>query len=132
MILLDTDSFSLYQFGHARLLKSRIREIPPREACISAVTRAELLYGLARRPEAKRLHEVVRAFLARVQSLSWSNEAATHYAEIRAHLERNGEPIGNMDQMIAAHARSLDIPLVTGNAAHFGRIPGVALLDWAR
>ncbi len=131
MIFLDTDCCSLIIRGGSKRLESRVRAVPPREVCISAVTRAELLYGLARKPEATRLVELVHAFLSRVRSLAWSNDAASHYAHIRACLEAKGEPVGNMDQMIAAHARSAAIPLVTGNARHFKRIPGLEVLDWA-
>lgn len=130
MIFLDTDACSLLIRGASRRLEARVREVPPREVCISAVTRAELLYGLARKPEATRLAESVHSFMSRVRSLAWSNEAAAHYAHIRAHLESTGEPIGNMDQMIAAHARSAAVPLVTGNAKHFRSIPGLEILDW--
>jgi tRNA(fMet)-specific endonuclease VapC len=132
MIFLDTDACSLMIRGGSRRLEAKVRAVAPRDVCISAVTRAELLYGLARKPQATRLHEVVTAFLARVRSLAWSNEAASHYAQIRALLEAKGEPIGNMDQMIAAHARSAQVPLVTSNAKHFARIPGLEVLDWAR
>jgi tRNA(fMet)-specific endonuclease VapC len=130
VIFLDTDACSLIIRGGSKRLDARVKAIPPREVCISAVTRAELLHGLARKPEATRLIELVQSFLGRVRSLAWSNEAAAHYASIRAHLESRGEPVGNMDQMIAAHARSAAIPLVTGNAKHFRRIPGLELLDW--
>ena len=131
MIFLDTDACSLVIRGGSKRLDGRLRAVPPREVCISAVTRAELLYGLARRPEATRLAELVQAFLGRVRSLAWSNDAAAHYAHIRAFLEAKGDRIGNMDQMIAAHARSTAIPLVTGNVKHFKRIPGLEVLDWA-
>jgi tRNA(fMet)-specific endonuclease VapC len=130
MIFLDTDACSLIIRSGSKRLDARVREIPPREVCISSVTRAELLYGLARKPEATRLAELVQAFMGRVRSLAWSNDAATHYAQIRAFLESKGEAIGNMDQMIAAHARSTAIPLVTGNARHFKRIPGLEVLNW--
>jgi len=132
MIFMDTDVCSLLIRGRAKRLDVKIRQIPPRDVCISAVTRAELLYGLARKPEATVLHELVRAFLVRVRSLAWSNEAAAHYADLRAFLERTGQPLENMDLMIAAHARSIDAPLVTGNAGHFERVPGLSVLDWGR
>jgi tRNA(fMet)-specific endonuclease VapC len=132
MILMDTDACSLLIRGGAKRLDAKIRQLPPRDVCISAVTRAELLYGLARKPEATVLHELVRAFLTRVRSLAWSNEAAAHYADLRAFLERTGQPLENMDLMIAAHARSIDAPLVTGNAGHFERVPGLSVLDWGR
>jgi tRNA(fMet)-specific endonuclease VapC len=131
VILLDTDACSLLVRGESKRLDAKVRAIPPREVCISSVTRAEMLYGLARKPEANRLAELVQALLGRVRSLAWSNEAAAHYAHIRAYLESKGEPIGNMDQMIAAHARSAAMPLVTSNARHFRRVPGLEVLDWA-
>jgi tRNA(fMet)-specific endonuclease VapC len=131
VIFLDTDCCSLLIRGGSRRLDARVLAIPPREVCISSVTRAELLYGLARKPEAAKLAQLVHAFLGRVRSLAWSNDAAAHYAHIRAQLEARGEPIGNMDQMIAAHARSVATPLVTGNAKHFRRIPGLEVLDWS-
>jgi tRNA(fMet)-specific endonuclease VapC len=130
LIFLDTDSCSLLIRGGSKRLDKRVRELAPSEVCISAVTRGELLYGLAGRPEATRLAELVQAFLARVRSLAWSNDAAAHYAHIRAELEASGTPIGNMDQMIAAHARSVAVPLVTGNASHFRRVRGLEVLDW--
>jgi tRNA(fMet)-specific endonuclease VapC len=131
VILLDTDSCSLLIRGGSKRLDARVREVPPREVCVSAITRAELLCGVARKPQATRLAELVQAFLERVRSLAWSDEAAAHYAHIRAHLESRGEPVGNMDQLIAAHARSIAVPLVAGNAKHFRRIPGLQVLDWA-
>jgi tRNA(fMet)-specific endonuclease VapC len=131
VIFLDTDSCSLIIRGGSKKLDGKVREVPPREVCISAVTRAELLYGLARKPGATKLAELVQAFLGRVRSLAWSNDAAAHYAQVRAHLEARGEPIGNMDQMIAAHARSAGVPLVTANAKEFRRIPGLQVLDWS-
>jgi tRNA(fMet)-specific endonuclease VapC len=130
VILLDTNACSGLIRGDSRRLEARVRRLPPREVCISAVTRAELLYGLARRPGATRLHESVSALFARVRSLAWSNDAASHYAEIRASLESAGKPIGPLDQMIAAHARSLGAALVTGNVREFSRVAGLEVLDW--
>lgn len=75
---------------------------------------------------------MVHAFLVRVRSLSWNNDAASHYAEIRVFLEAKGISIGNMDQMIAAHARSASVPLVSNNTRHFQRVPGLELLNWVK
>lgn len=132
MIFLDTDSASSIIRGDSKRLDAMIKSFPPRDVCISAITRGELLYGLARKPGAVRLHEVVRGFLARVRSLAWTNDAAAHYADIRAYLEEKGLPIGNMDQLIAAHARSVGVPLVTNNTRHFERVPGLEVLNWMR
>ena len=79
MILLGTDACSRIVRGGSKKLDARVKAIPPREVC-------EMLHGLARKPEATRLAELVQALLSRVRSLGWSNEAASHYAHIRAHL----------------------------------------------
>jgi tRNA(fMet)-specific endonuclease VapC len=131
VIFLDTDACALLIRGGSRRLDAEVRAVPPRDVCISVVTRAELLYGLARKPENGALAELVNTFLTQVRSVEWSFDATAHYASIRAHLESLGEPIDNMDQMIAAHARSEGVPLVTGNAKQFRRIPGLEVLDWA-
>jgi tRNA(fMet)-specific endonuclease VapC len=130
VIFLDTDACLLLIRGGSKRLDERVRAVPPRDVCISTVTRAELLYGLARKPDAEKLAELVNAFLQQVRSVAWSFEATAHYADIRAHLESRGDEVGNMDQMVAAHARSESVPLVTGNAKRFCRIPGLEVLDW--
>ncbi|HEX5130757.1 MAG TPA: PIN domain-containing protein [Usitatibacter sp.] len=131
MIFLDTEACLLLIRGGSKRLDERVRSVPPRDVCISTVTRAELLYGLARKPNSSKLAELVNAFLAQVRSVAWSFEATAHYADIRAFLEARGDHVGNMDQMVAAHARSEAVPLVTGNAKRFRRIPGLEVLDWA-
>ena len=131
MIFLDTDACLLLIRGGSKRLDERVSAVPPRDVCISTVTRAELLYGLARKPGAPKLAELVNAFLQQVRSVAWSFEATAHYADIRAYLESHGGEVGNMDQMVAAHARSEAMPLVAGNAKRFRRIPGLEVLDWA-
>ena len=130
MIFLDTDSCALLIRGGSERLDAEVRAIPPREVCISEVTRAELLHELARHPNSANLARLVHAFLARVRSLPWSGDAASHYAEIRAALEARGEAMGLLDQMIAAHARSLGMPLATGDAKRFRAVKGLEVLDW--
>lgn len=130
MIFLDTASCTLLIRGGSERLDTQVRAVPPREVCISEVTRAELLHELARHPNSANLASLVHAFLARVRSLPWSGDAASHYAEIRAALEARGDALGLLDQMIAAHARSLGMPLATGDAKRFRAIPGLEVLDW--
>jgi tRNA(fMet)-specific endonuclease VapC len=88
---------------------------------ISSVTEAELRYGLARRPDATHLQKIVDEFLLRVTVLPWGSEAARHYGQIRAALEREGQQMGNLDLMIGAHAVALGAVLVTNDQA-FRRI----------
>jgi tRNA(fMet)-specific endonuclease VapC len=101
------------------------------EASISAVTEAELRFGVARRPEAVRLKTAVEEFLLRVDRLPWESEAAQHYARVRAALERDGKPIGNLDLMIAAHALAARAVLVTHDRV-FRRVRELTIEDWSK
>ncbi len=99
--------------------------------CISAVTRAELLYGLKRLPASHRLHAGVRHFFRIVRALPWDAEAAGLYADIRHRLVTAGRVIGELDMMIAAHAVSVGAVLVTSNTRHFERIEAPLMLaNW--
>lgn len=98
--------------------------------CISTVTLAELLHGAAKsaRPVEQR-HEVER-LIGRLEVLPFDEDAAGHYAEIRADLERRGAIIGPYDLMIAGHARSRGLIVVTGNLGEFTRVDGLRSEDW--
>ena len=85
------------------------------QLAISAVTEGELLYGVARRPEATRLHAIVNEFLLRVSIQPWDSNVTRHYGALRVALERRGRPIGNVDMMIGAHALALGAVLVTND-----------------
>lgn len=130
--MLDTDICSYVIRGTSAELDERIREQDPGALCMSVVTRAELLYGVKRKPGSARLERLVAAFLERVPSLSWSDDCADHYAEIRAGMERRGRTIGNLDLMIAAHARAVGLVLVSNNERHSGYVPKLMLQNWTR
>ena len=101
------------------------------EVAISVVTEAELRFGVARRPEATRLQIAIDEFLLRLESLPWDSPAAQQYAHLRAALERDGELMGNLDRMIAAHA--LAIPAVLVSSDHvFRRVKQLKTQDWAK
>lgn len=97
---------------------------------ISTIMLTELLHGAAKsaRPVENR-HEVER-FAARVAVLPFDAEAAAHAADIRAALERKGRSIGGYDVMIAGHARSRGLVLITGNLREFRRVDGLRSEDW--
>jgi len=86
---------------------------------------------VARRPEAATLKTVVEEFLLRVEVLPWSSVAAQHYARIRAALEKEGEPMGNLDLMIAAQALAVEAVLVTHDRV-FRRVKGLKVEDWSK
>ena len=119
-----------------RVLRDRPPQIRERfnleadSLCISAIVLSELLHGAAKsaRPEHNRTE--VERFAARLDVLPFDEPAADHAAEIRAALERQGRPIGGYDVLIAGHARSRGLTVVTGNLSEFGRVEGLRCEDW--
>lgn len=98
--------------------------------CISSVTLAELLYGAEKSARPVEMRYQVEGFAARLAVLAFDDAAAAHYGEIRANLERRGQAIGPYDLMIAGHARSRGLVVVTGNLGEFGRVAGLRAEDW--
>jgi tRNA(fMet)-specific endonuclease VapC len=129
--LLDTNTASYVIKGNFPRVRERLLKVPMAEVGISVVTEAELRFGVARRPEATTLKTVVEEFLLRVEVLPWNSEAARHYARIRAVLEKEGEPIGNLDLMIAAQAVAAETVLVTHDQV-FRRVKGLKVEDWSK
>jgi tRNA(fMet)-specific endonuclease VapC len=129
--MLDTDTASYLLKGRSQIAASRLAEVPPSSVCISAITQAELLYGLKQLPADHRLHQAVHQFLQILQVLAWDGIAARWYADIRYRLKTTGQPIGEMDTMIAAHALATGAALITNNTRHFGRIEApLTLVNW--
>jgi len=129
LYLLDTDTSSYLIKGKSPVIERKIALIPPTQIAISAVTQAELMYGLKRIPPQHRLHLAVREFLKIVRVLPWGPESSDAYAEIRNQLVTTGQPIGEMDMMIAAQALALSATLVTNNIRHFERIKAPMILE---
>jgi tRNA(fMet)-specific endonuclease VapC len=129
--MLDTNAVSAVLEGN-RALDRHLQDLPPGSWCISAVTRAELRYGVALRPEATRLASVVDAFLAVARTEAWDARAADKHGALRAALTARGQRIGDFDEMIAAHALALEATLVTDNVRHFSRVRGLATVNWLR
>jgi tRNA(fMet)-specific endonuclease VapC len=129
--LLDTNTASYVIKGNVPHVRERLLAVPMAEVGISAVTEAELRFGVARRPEAERLALAVEEFLLRIEALPWDSEAARQYAELRAHLERKGQPMGNLDMMIAAQALAVEAVLVTSDRV-FRRIKRLKVEDWSK
>ena len=129
--MLDTDMASYVIKGRSPEVASRLAEIPPSMVCVSVMTRAELMYGLKRLPEGHRLQLGVRQFLRLVRVLAWDSDAADYYAEIRYQLVASGQPIGELDMMIAAHSLSVGATLVTNNTRHYARITApLTVVNW--
>ena len=127
--LLDTNVVSyLVRQPHSPLAR-RIASLKPDSLAISVVVAAELQYGAQKRGS-KRLTNQLEAVLSAIKVLPLEPPADRHYGTIRAELERNGQPIGQNDLLIAAHARALGATLITNNLREFRRIPGLKVEDW--
>jgi len=109
----------------------RLRTMPPGGVAVSAITIAELRHGVDKSRRPKHNEEALIRFLGPLEVVSFDENAAIHYGKIRAHLEQSGTPIGAMDMLIAAHARSLSLTLVTNNMREFERVPELRLENWA-
>ena len=98
--------------------------------CISTIVLTELLHGAAKSGQPAHNRQEVERFAARLETLPFDAAAADHAADIRADLERIGRPIGGYDLLIAGHARSRGLIVVTGNPAEFERVKGLRCEDW--
>ena len=100
------------------------------QLCVSSVTVMELLYGVELSAQAQRNLAQVEGFIARLEVLDYDVAAAAHTAQIRAELKTAGMQIGPYDQMIAGHARSRGLVIVTHNTPEFQRVAGLRIEDW--
>jgi tRNA(fMet)-specific endonuclease VapC len=97
---------------------------------ISSITLSELRYGVAKSAHQEKNANALDEFITPLEVVSFDEEAARVYGDIRANLEKAGTPIGAMDMLIAAHAVSLGISMVTNNTREFVRIPTLNIIDW--
>jgi len=107
--------FSAYQVG---------------DICISSVTLAELQYGVAKSQYQEKNQAALDEFILPLEVVDFDVPATLFYGPLRVILEKQGTPIGALDMMIAAHALSLNVSLVTNNTKEFSRVLGLKLLDW--
>ena len=126
--MLDTNTVSFLIKGHP-VVARHVVAVPLSSLCISAITEGELRYGLAKRPDATRLHQLVREFLRRVNVLPWDTVVAARYGVVRAALAAQGKTLAPLDLLIAAHALAAEAILVTNDGA-FAQLPDVLCEDW--
>lgn len=127
--MLDTNIVS-YLFKSHPVVSQHIAISPINTLCISAITEGELRYGLAKRPEAKQLHQVVKEFLKRVDVLPWDSSVSECYGTLRAKLTNQGKSLSSLDLLIAAHALSVNAILITNDKA-FSQVPNLKIKDWS-
>jgi tRNA(fMet)-specific endonuclease VapC len=130
MWMLDTNICIYIIKRKPQSVYERLQSISMDLISISAITLAELQYGVTKSAAQEKNQRVLDQFITHVDVKSWGTEAVSHYGEIRTLLERQGTTIGNMDLMIAAHARSLNTTLVTHNSREFQRVPNLKWKDW--
>lgn len=109
----------------------RFMEHDASEICVSSITYAEMMHGVEKSQAKERNRIAYMLFMSALTVLDFDAAAAQEYGRIRANLEMKGTPIGPMDMLIAAHAKSQGLTLVTNNTREFVRVEGLALENWA-
>lgn len=127
--LLDTDVVSDLVRHPGGLVAAQIATRGEVAVCTSIIVSAELRFGAAKRGS-ERLTRQLELVLSALPVLPFEEPADAHYADLRSHLERAGTLIGPNDMLIAAHARSLDLTVATGNFAEYSRVPGLRVENW--
>lgn len=130
MVMLDTN-ICIYIIKQKPLeVLKRFLEYQVGDITISAITLAELRYGVAKSHYREKNAKALDEFILPLEVLPFEEEATKAYGEIRAALEKLGAPIGSMDLLIAAHAVSQGVTLVTNNSREFNRVSGLKVVDW--
>ena len=111
---------------------SHLKNIDFKEICISSITLSELEYGVAKSMHSEKNQKALDDFVYNFSILPFDSNAAHEYGKIRANLEKIGSPIGGMDMLIAAHAKSQKLILVTNNTKEFIRVNGLNIEDWKK
>ncbi len=131
MLMLDTNiCIYIIKQRPPEVLK-RFLEYQVGDIAISTITLAELRYGVAKSHYPGKNTKALDDFILPLEILPFDEEATRSYGEIRASLEKAGTPIGSMDLLIAAHAVSQGVTLVTNNSREFERVPGLKAVNWA-
>ena len=130
--MLDTNTVSYIIKGEPASIQQHLVNVPMASICISVITEAELLRGLAKKPEAKQLALLVKEFLLRVEILPWDSDAANAYAHLRTACEKEGKSLGAMDMLIAAHSVAEGAVLITNDKAFYRVAQHLVLEDWTQ
>jgi tRNA(fMet)-specific endonuclease VapC len=129
MYLLDTNT-CIFIMKKIPALVKRFRVSQSSGIAISSITLAELEFGVSNSGEQERNRNTLLAFSTLVEILPFGASASAEYGRIRATLEKSGTPIGALDTLIAAHAKSENLTLITNNTREFQRVEGLLIEDW--
>jgi tRNA(fMet)-specific endonuclease VapC len=130
--LLDTNVWIDYLTGRYPTVVTRIQTSPPDDLCLSSVVMAELRYGAEKSKRKRSNHRLLDTLAQEVRCVDFDVNAATTYGEVRTALEKRGKPLGAYDMLIAAHALSLDLILITDNEREFRQVRSLAVENWRR
>ena len=128
--MLDTNICIFIIKNKPETVRKKLESIAPGDIAISSVTHGELCHGVEKSQDREKNRLALAILLARIPVLPFTAECSEEYGKIRADLERNGTPIGPLDTLIAAHAKALDLTLVTNNVREFVRVEGLNVEDW--
>ena len=128
--LLDTNVCVDYLTGRFPQVTQRIQRSAPEELCLSSIVIAELRYGADKRGKPSRNHKLLDVLTNEIPGRDFDSAAASIHGQVRATLEKKGKPIGPNDMLIAAHALSLGLILVSDNVSEFKRVRGLKLENW--
>jgi len=128
--LLDTNICIYIQRQRPGNVLERFQKLEPGDAAISVITWGELLYGAEKSKQRKKVLQLLAEFKTFVAFLPISENAGNTYGIFRAALEAHGQPVGNNDLWIAAHAKAAGLTIVTNNEREFRRIPGLKVQNW--
>ena len=127
--MIDTDT-AIFTIKRKPAHIKRIFNANIGQLCISAVTWGELICGAEKSEQAQKNLLVLEGFSARLEILPFDEQASTHFGQVKAELEIQGTKIGSYDTMIAGHARSQGLIIVTNNVREFRRIEGLRVENW--
>jgi len=128
--LLDTNACVDYFTGRYPTVVTRIQGSSPEDLFVSVVVVAELRYGADHSARRRTNHARIDALVEEIEPLDFDLRAAATYGRVRAQLEAGGAPIGPNDMLIAAHALSRGLSVVTDNTAEFRRVKGLEVENW--
>ena len=129
--LLDTNIISELVKNPQGIVAQKINNIGDNKICTSIIVVSEIRFGVEKR-QSKKLSQQVEAILSAIEILPLNSPADTHYAKLRTYLEKEGTPIGANDMLIAAHALSLGLTLVSANEKEFKRVPKLVVENWIK
>lgn len=130
MYMLDTNICIFAIKNKPATVLKKLTSHDPSDICISAITYAELRHGVEKSQAKQRNDLALTLFLSAIDIIPFGERAAEEYGRVRSYLESKGTPIGPMDMLIAAHAKSLGMTIVTNNTREFKRIPDLKIEDW--